>query len=158
MTSDLRNEAGTPPELFAQLQSEYGFTIDVCAVAHNAKLPDYLTPEDDALSCSWAGERVWCNPPFKSIQPFLEHALEPDVAVFLLPVRTDRIWWMRWRPLAEVHWFVGEAPHARIQYVAPPGIKYSSNAGCDCLLCFGNGFTPGRERWRSGRDGLLLGG
>ena len=154
--SEERNEAGTPRALFDRLNAEYAFTIDVAAVAWNAKLPRYLTPADDALSCHWRGERAYINPPFKNIPPFLAHALEPDLAVFLLPVRSDREWWRRFKPLAEVHYFVGEAPHARVQYEPPPGIKYSSNATCDCLLCFGGSFTPGRELWRSGRTGELL--
>jgi site-specific DNA-methyltransferase (adenine-specific) len=151
-----RQEAGTPRPLFAVLHSEYGFTVDVCALPHNAKLPVYLTPEDDSLSASWAGERAWCNSPYDNIPAWLDHALEPIVAVYLLPVRTDREWWRRWKPLAEVHYFVGEKPHKRLQFEAPPGIKYSSNPDCNCLFCFGKGFTPTRERWRSGATGELL--
>jgi len=156
MASIDRQEAGTPPDLFAQLHSEYRFTIDVCASAINHKLPCYLTKEDDALDADWSGERAWCNNPFDDIAPWLAHALEPELAVFLEPVRTDRWWWMRWRPLAEVHWFVGEKPDRRMQFVAPPGVKYSSNPFCLCLLCFGDGFEPGRERWRSSSTGRLL--
>ena len=156
MAREVRNEAGTPPEIFGPLHRDFRFTVDACAVGHNAKLPAYLTPEDDALDADWSGERVWCNPPFRNIPAFLAHALEPVLAVYLLPVRSDRLWWMQWKPLAEVHWYVGQAPHRRIQYVPPPGVRYSSNPACECLMCFGERFRPGQERWRSGRTGELL--
>lgn len=53
----------TPPELYAALDEELGFTLDACAVPENAKCPDYYTPEQDGLAQPWPG-RVWCNPPY----------------------------------------------------------------------------------------------
>lgn len=38
------------------------------------------------------GRRVFCNPPYSNIRPFLERAKEADVAVFLVPARTDTRW------------------------------------------------------------------
>ena len=39
------------------------------------------------------GRRVYCNPPYgPGIRPFLERGLEADVAVFLIPARTDTKW------------------------------------------------------------------
>jgi hypothetical protein len=162
-----RQEAGTPRLLFYQLQEEYHFTVDVCAVAHNAKLLPFVTPEQNALSmdwgclplskiCYWDAWRVWCNPPYDDIPRWLAHALEPEISVYLLPARTDREWFRRWKPLAEVHWFVGEKPHKRLQFEPPPGLQYSSNPDCHLLMCFGEGFVPGLERWRSGRTYELL--
>ena len=61
-------------------------------------LPRYWTRDDDALVQSWEGERVWCNPPYgrESIK-FVEKACEKDaeVAVLLLPARTDTRMWQR---------------------------------------------------------------
>src|SRR5947209_7998221 len=45
------------------------------------------------LFVPWSGRRVFCNPPYgPGIKSFLERASEADVAVFLLPARTDTLW------------------------------------------------------------------
>jgi hypothetical protein len=161
-----RQEAGTPRGLFEQLHSECLFTVDICATAHNAKLSRYVSPREDALITAWnaegiswllnepcrnKAERVWCHPPYDDIPRWLVHALEPEIAVYLLPARTDREWFRQWKPLAEVHWFVGEKPHRRLQFEPPPGCTYSSNPDSHLLMCFGPGFAAGLESWRSGR-------
>ena len=48
----------TPPELYAELAREFGFTFDPC--------PDPLPAEFDGLTCEW-GESNYVNPPFGSI-------------------------------------------------------------------------------------------
>lgn len=88
----------TPPEVFAPLQERFGFTLDACALPHNAKLPRYFTPEQDGLAQSWAGERVWCNPPYSSIEPWVVKAAKSgaELVVMLLPAnRTEQGWWQR---------------------------------------------------------------
>lgn len=47
-----------------------------------------------AVICKMGGgQRVFCNPPYdKGITQFLERARDADIAVFLLPVRTDTKW------------------------------------------------------------------
>jgi len=48
----------TPPDLLAELQSEYGFDFDGCP---------YPLPEGfDGLTCDW-GKSTYINPPFGSI-------------------------------------------------------------------------------------------
>ncbi len=98
------DDRATPPEVFGPLHDRFRFSIDACALPHNAKLPRYFTPEDDGLAQSWAGERVWCNPPYSSIEPWVEKAmrevadvLEPaELVVLLLPAnRTEQGWWQR---------------------------------------------------------------
>jgi len=81
---------------------------------------------------------------------------EPTFIAYLLPVRADRLWWKEHKPLAEVHYFVGEKPHRRLQFEAPPGVKYSSNPDSNVLLLFGEGAVPGLEVWRSGLTGERL--
>jgi phage N-6-adenine-methyltransferase len=61
-------------EDFAPLHKRFRFTIDAAASPTNAKLPRYWTRDDDALTQSWAGERVWCNPPYSDIRPWVEKA------------------------------------------------------------------------------------
>jgi hypothetical protein len=48
----------------------------------------------DGLSISWAGQRVFCNPPYgPGIGQWLAKATEADLAVYLVPSRTDTRWW-----------------------------------------------------------------
>jgi phage N-6-adenine-methyltransferase len=92
------DDRATAPEVFAPLHARFGFTVDVAALPHNAKLERYYTPDDDGLAQSWAGERVWCNPPYSSIEPWLVKAWasEAELVVMLLPAnRTEQGWWQR---------------------------------------------------------------
>lgn len=54
----------TPQWLFDDFNAEFGFTLDACALPSNAKCAKYFTPEVDGLAQDWAGEVVWCNPPY----------------------------------------------------------------------------------------------
>ena len=90
------DDRATVPEIFEGFHSRFGFTIDAAASPHNAKLPRYWTRQDNGLSKSWAGERVWCNPPYSAIRPWVEKASrrEADLTVLLLPAnRTEQGWW-----------------------------------------------------------------
>ena len=82
---------------FLPLHERYRFTIDVAASDHNAKLPRYYTRADDGLAQSWAGERVWCNPPYSVIRPWVEKAwaeVDAELVAMIIPAdRTERSWW-----------------------------------------------------------------
>src|SRR4051794_8806538 len=82
----------TTPEVFDPLHARFRFSIDVAAAPHNAKLPRFYTIEDDGLEQPWTGERVWCNPPYSSIEPWCEKAWtsHAELVVMLLPAnRTE---------------------------------------------------------------------
>ena len=88
----------TPQEFFDALDSEFAFTLDVCALPENAKCKSFYTPEVDGLSQPWKG-RVWCNPPYgREIGQWVRQAYiatstgTADVVVMLLPARTDTKW------------------------------------------------------------------
>lgn len=87
----------TPKELFDELNEEFDFTLDVCALPENAKCKNYYTPEMDGLSQPWIGN-VWCNPPYgRQIGRWVERAANAvqvgaNVVVMLLPARTDTKW------------------------------------------------------------------
>lgn len=53
----------TPQGLFDELNKEFHFTLDVCALPENAKCAEYYTPEQDGLKQCWKGV-IWCNPPY----------------------------------------------------------------------------------------------
>ena len=54
----------TPPDLFRALDDEFHFTLDAAANEANHLCDRYYTATDSAFSHSWAGERVFCNPPY----------------------------------------------------------------------------------------------
>lgn len=93
-----RVEWATPSELFSKLNRLFHFTLDPCALPHNAKCAKYYTPHDDGLRQDWGGEIVFCNPPYgKHITDWVrkcsEESMKPDtVVVALLPARTDTRW------------------------------------------------------------------
>ena len=62
MFSSKKDDWETPPELFQELNKEFGFTLDVCASNVNNKCPNFFTEEDDGLLKDWEGI-CWCNPP-----------------------------------------------------------------------------------------------
>lgn len=90
--------SGTPPGLVAAAEARWvpgGFTVDAAAQSTNAKVARYWSKIDNGLEQPWAGERVWCNPPYDDIGPWVRKAarMEAEVAVLLLPVRASRPWW-----------------------------------------------------------------
>jgi DNA N-6-adenine-methyltransferase (Dam) len=88
-----REDWATPLDVFHALDTEFGFTLDPCPLMapEIAGLPLFNT---DGLYKSWTGHRVFCNPPYgRGVGDWLAKAPEADVAVFLLPARTDTRWW-----------------------------------------------------------------
>lgn len=100
------DDRATLPIYVQAWEERFGkFTIDVAAAAHNTKCERYYTREDNGLAQSWAGERVWCNPPYSDIYPWIHKAWEEHEGtrgiVMLLPAnRTEQRWWQK---LVEPH-------------------------------------------------------
>lgn len=87
----------TPQDLFEKLNSEFGFTLDVCASPENAKCERFFTPATNGLKERWEGV-CWCNPPYgREIGQWVKKAHEASLhgatVVCLLPARTDTSWW-----------------------------------------------------------------
>ncbi len=83
----------TPQALFDELDSKRHFTLDAASSNANAKCEKHLTEEDDALSCSWAGETVFVNPPYgRTLKLWVRkgemESSHADVTM-LIPARTD---------------------------------------------------------------------
>jgi site-specific DNA-methyltransferase (adenine-specific) len=83
--SSATNEWRTPEAIYKQLDAEFHFDFDPCPLGGDV---DGL----GTLFSEWAGKRVWVNPPYSDIAKWLARAREPDVAVFLIPARTDTKW------------------------------------------------------------------
>lgn len=76
----------TPKSVYDLLNAEFAFDFDPCPLGESQS--DGTAP----LFTNWGGRRVFCNPPYDNIAPFLERAPEAELAVFLVPARTDTKW------------------------------------------------------------------
>jgi len=87
-----KQDRRTPRKFFADLHARYSFTLDGAASPDNALLPCFST-EDAPVS--WSGQRVFCNPPWSNVRPFVEMAPKADFACLLVPARTNCKWFHR---------------------------------------------------------------
>jgi phage N-6-adenine-methyltransferase len=103
-------EWSTPQDLFDEFDAEFGFGLDVCATAENAKCARYFTRADDGLARQWAGS-CWMNPPYSTIAAWVRKAWESAQAgatvVCLVPSRTDTAWWHDYCARGEVRFLQG---------------------------------------------------
>lgn len=53
----------TPQAFFDQMDDEFHFDLDTCAIPENAKCKRFFGPQIDGLSQDWGGSIAWCNPP-----------------------------------------------------------------------------------------------
>lgn len=124
----------TPRALFDQLHEEYGFTMDGASEPGNGLLPKASTSE---APLPWDGERVFCNPPWSNISPFVELAATADLAVLLVPARTNVRWFHRALELGgEPRFFKGRPKFEN----GPTGHK-GHNSPVDCMLLVFNNAT-----------------
>jgi phage N-6-adenine-methyltransferase len=114
----------TPSDLFATLNREFSFTLDVCATPENAKCQTFFTREQNGLRQEWKGN-VWCNPPYgPPLADWVEKAYVSSqrgaTVVCLLPSRTDTLWWHEWIiPYAEVRFIPGRLKFNGVSNSAP---------------------------------------
>ena len=118
----------TPRDFFEKLDLRYGFTLDGAAAKSNTLLPRFSSYHK---RLTWRGERVFCNPPWSNIAPFVELAATAELAVLLIPSRTNCGWFHRALELGAVpdYW------QGKLNF----GCKW--NSPTDCLLLI----------WESGR-------
>ena len=114
--SSAKHDWETPQAFFDQWNERYQFELDAAASPKNAKVGNYFTEEDDALTQHWKGT-VWCNPPYgRQIGQWVKKAYEESqrgaVVVLLIPARTETRWWHEYVTKAiEIHFVKG-----RIQF------------------------------------------
>lgn len=139
--SSKTDQHATPRALAAGCVELYRLDLDVCADKHNAVVPQYFDAEADGLKAYvrglWKGRRVWCNPPYgRGIGDWVESCasapyeslLAPEIAVMLLPARTDTAWWHEfiwnlhantWRPGVRGTFFRGRLKFGNAKNSAP---------------------------------------
>jgi len=139
------------PAHFLTFSERFGeFTLDVAAAAHNTRCARYFDADSDGLRQSWAGELVWCNPPYSSIEPWVRKAWQEAPGtrgiVMLLPAnRTEQRWWQRLvEPLRDRpgSGLTVEFLPGRMRFLRPGQEEIGPNErppfGC-CLLIFTGG-------------------
>jgi phage N-6-adenine-methyltransferase len=146
----------TPPDLYLTLEREFDFTLDAAAGAKNATTIRYFDRETDALAQSWAGERVFCNPPYgRELGRWVEKAREAAhehgaLVVLLLPARTDTIWFHRTvLPFAEIRFLKG-----RLNYRLG-GVSSGHRAPFASMVVVFRPDDPRAERRPASRQGVF---
>lgn len=109
--SSSSDQWSTPQDLFDELDREFGFTLDVCATAENAKCKSFYDRERDGLQQAWEGV-CWMNPPYGNeigdwVRKARESAEAGATVVCLVPARTDTGWWWNHCRTGEVRFLRG---------------------------------------------------
>src|SRR6266487_7010565 len=90
------DERSTPPELFKELDDEFHFEIDVCALQDNHKCERYFHLSENGLIQKWAPHICFMNPPYSNIPQWLRKAFNESllgaVVVCILPVDSSTKW------------------------------------------------------------------
>ncbi len=90
----------TPRRFIEELP--YKFTLDVAASSKNAVCNRYFDKAKNGLLQPWTGERVWCNPPYSDVEPWVRKAMTEIytgcllVAMLVPANRTEQPWWQNW--------------------------------------------------------------
>jgi phage N-6-adenine-methyltransferase len=156
ITSDLtegeKDTWSTPQNIFEALNSEFNFVLDVCAGKNNYKCVNYITKEQNALSCSWwdriptgvVNPTVWVNPPYSRgmIKAFVNAALKQRdngiTSVMLVPLTPEALWFMA-DEVNELRIITG----GRIAFVHPlTGLPQKDNPKGSMLMVFRPDCSP----------------
>lgn len=91
----------TPDPLYVKLDLEFGFTLDPCCLIDSAKCKLFYTPAENGLIQSWAGQKVFMNPPYsrRNIDVWVKKMTSEDnalIRVALLPVSTSSDWYQNY--------------------------------------------------------------
>lgn len=117
----------TPRAFFEQLHAEFAFTMDGASEPGNGLLPVSSTAD---AAVSWEGQRVFCNPPWSNIRPFIEQTVLADLAVLLVPARTNVVWFHRALELGATPRFFKGRP----KFELPEHSGNGHNSPVDCML------------------------
>lgn len=125
----------TPRYLFDDLHDEFEFTLDGASEPGNGLLPLASTAE---VPVDWRGHRVFCNPPWSNIRPFVEQAINAELAVLLVPARTNVAWFHRALELGAVPRFFEKRPKFELTEHTGKG----HNSPVDCMYLVFTGDAP----------------
>ncbi len=117
----------TPPDFYKKLYEIFQFSsFDPCP---------FPRPEDfDGLILDWKGDKIFLNPPYSCILPWIIRAVREKVkgklSVFLLPARTDSDWFHLYAlKYGEIHFL-----KRRLKFINPKTMKQQRTAPFSSLL------------------------
>jgi len=112
MFSSNSAEWSTPQDFYERLNNRFQFDLDPCCTKETSKCEEFYTEEDDGLTKSWSGKRVFMNPPYgRGIDKWIEKAYKEGQklntqVVCLIPARTDTKYWHKFCMKASEIYFV----------------------------------------------------
>lgn len=144
-----RDAYRTPPELFAALNVEFDFKLDVAASKANALCVNFIDEQLNALTFNWkdfgdglnGGDYAWCNPPYSDITPWVRKAAEQAKlgigCVMLVMADTSVGWYAEAiKTCQEVRFIVG----GRISFLDPETGKPANGNNKGSMLLVWNPF------------------
>ena len=137
----------TPIEIIRSL-GEFDLDVACDSMCLNETAKKRFTPEDDGLSQPWTG-RVWCNPPFSDVVPWVRRMISHGDGVLLVFARSDAIWFQNAVRASGMCLLLA----GRTTFGRPDGTKSRCPLGC-AIIPFGEANRVAVEK--CGVRGLLL--
>lgn len=122
----------TPPGIIDALGGSGSFGLDPCSPLERpwATAQHHLTVADDGLDSPWDG-RVWLNPPYSDVEPWMQRLAEHGRGTALVFARCETTWWFRWVwPHADAMLFLA----GRLSFHRPDGTAAAHNSGGPSVL------------------------
>lgn len=145
----------TPRALYDLLNEEFEFTTDAAANDDNHLADHYFTPERSAFTESWAGLRVFCNPPYgRVITDWIQKGYQEgfgyieglcaEVVVMLIPAKPDTAYWWRYCRYGQVRFLPG-----RLKFDPPVGVDAAPNSAGfpSAVVVFGGTYRAETLYW-----------
>lgn len=147
--TEKRYDWATPKAVFDIINRKYGpFTLDPCASAENAKCDTFFTKEQNGLKQSWAGHRVFLNPPYGlELREWAEKAVFERAAnrvhsVMLIPPRVGTPWFQDLCEFASEVYFL----RGRVAFIDPAGHR-TSPMDDNCVIALDPRVVPGSTKF-----------
>jgi phage N-6-adenine-methyltransferase len=136
----LRDEWRTPFWLFKYARLLHALNRDAACNKKNALLPPVAPRYGDALTVEWSG-RIWCNPPYSNISPWIDKAFESGAyVVMLIPSPNGE---ERYRRLMEDAFEISIV--GRVGFINAAGKEVKGNPRGSSLFIIGD-TSPGEGR------------
>lgn len=134
----------TPPALFNQLNDIFQFTVDAACDSKNKLCNEGFCIDEgrDGLKESWAGHRVFCNPPFSVKSEWIKKAHEEvdkggcAVCVMILPTLSESIDAFQ-DYIFPRYWNTTKVLRQRVAFINPEtGLPQSGNNSGTTIIIF----------------------
>lgn len=138
----------TPPVFVSQFGA---FDLDPCAGPISKHARRNIRPPRDGLKAKWSG-RVWCNPPFSTLDEWKERFVEHGNGLLLLNARPETRWFQSLVARCDAVFI----PRGRIRFIRPDGSKPGVNIVGQAIFAIGPQNVS--SLYESGIPGIVLKG